>query len=184
MKSSVVRFTAGRIALAAALAVLAVTAIGFRWNTYPANPCVVDDARFKSLHGGCYDSQTNLVWSKNLGAPDRTVSIWDYPGATNIAANLNEGGETGWRLPTLSEMRAVAGDPAKQHLNVFTNGSGNFQDMPLYSTTAGKGPCKSVVAKNLIAGTESNWGTKPWGQACGSATDFVCVRVHQPSDPN
>jgi hypothetical protein len=164
-----------------------------RRNTYPANPCIVDDARFQSLHGGCYDSQTHLVWSMNAGNPQRLGGIWDYPSATAYASGLNEGGETGWRLPTLAELRGVAGPAAQQHLNVFYNSNvqnpdgtyGGYGDYPLYSTTAGKkGACKPVVAKQLIAGTEGDWGTKPYGQACGSATDFVCVRVHQASDPN
>lgn len=179
-----------RIVLVLALAILAVAATGFaKKNTYAANPCLVDDARFQSIHGGCYDSQTNLVWSMNGGNPQRLGGIWDYPSATSYAANLNEGGETGWRLPTLAELRGVAGAPAQQHLNVFfnsngNNGQGGYGDPPMYSTTAAKGQCKPVIAKNLIGGGEGNWGTKPFGQACGSATDFVCVRVHQSTDPN
>lgn len=158
-----------------------------RRNIYPANPCTTDDARFQSLHGGCYDSQTNLVWSMNAGSPQRTASIWDYPGAQNYAANLNEGGETGWRLPTLAEMQAIAGPLALNHLNIFTNGAGNFQDSLRWSSTAGKklpGGCTSSDVMAMGGGAAQAWSNSTWGTKCGSATDFVCVRVHQPSDPN
>lgn len=172
-----------------ALLTLALLASGgrahSRRSTYPANPCIVDDARFQSSYGGCYDSTTHLVWSMNAGNPQRIGGIFDYPYATSYAANLVEGGTTGWRLPTLAELRAIAGVPAMTHLNVFFNSNvqnpdgtyGGYGDALVYSSTAAKGgPCKSVVAVTLKTGAESNWGTKAWPNACSSATDFVCVR--------
>src|SRR5437867_753294 len=122
MRSRIIQSAPRRISAVAFAAALIPCLAGFsRQNNYPANPCVLDDSRFQSLHGGCYDSQTNLVWSMNGGNPQRLGGIWDYPSATSYASALNEGGETGWRLPTLAEQRVVAGATAQQHLNVFYN---------------------------------------------------------------
>lgn len=94
---------------------------------YSALPCKAESSRFVSRPdlGGCYDTQTRLVWSANTLDPDRTRAIYNYNQAKQYAADLLEGGDgvtnvqDDWRLPTLTEMRVVAGPLAWTHLNIF-----------------------------------------------------------------
>lgn len=104
----------------------------------PPGACQANDAFFRTADGGCKDQVTGLVWSSRSAAAMTWVdAVWgsDLPGnvgsenaddygrttdygnacgsacdgsAVNYCKNLNEGGKTDWRLPTLAELQSAS----------------------------------------------------------------------------
>jgi hypothetical protein len=68
-----------------------------------------DDAAFSTLDGGCRDASTSLVWSKRTTSQKRD-------NAASYCSNLNEGGQTDWRLPTAAELHQLSTDGGATHL--------------------------------------------------------------------
>ncbi len=97
------------IALGAALVGMFLSLTGFRFQGNPGD-CVVNDAAFNTEGGGCRDLSTGLVWSHQDGSNN------SYEYGVSYCANLTEGGQTDWRLPTIGELEAVYANGAWTHL--------------------------------------------------------------------
>lgn len=94
--------------------------------TLKATPCVLaamapfdhgihhckteDNGFFRTEDGGCKDLATGLVWSL-------AIDNWDWPLTNEIGQNLEEGGFTDWRLPTIEEMQTAHAHGAPTHFD-------------------------------------------------------------------
>lgn len=72
------------------------------------------DGNWVADSGGARDVQTGLVWSHTIAVDADTVASYDY--AANWADNLDQGGYTDWRIPTVYELEAAAAHGAGNHL--------------------------------------------------------------------
>jgi hypothetical protein len=77
-------------------------------NVFDAGPDASPDAGMIDCAGGKLDSYTKLCWQD---PPSDETPHWDT--ASSYCKNLNQGGHTDWRLPTITELCSlVRGCPA------------------------------------------------------------------------
>jgi hypothetical protein len=108
------------------LAIAAVLGVAATNIANPSGACALEEpgwATVTSLDGtssDCQDQATGLVWSSS--AIGRTGHGWSYDYAVTGCSNLEEGGFSNWRLPTIQEIQAAAGHGAITHVSItWTN---------------------------------------------------------------
>jgi hypothetical protein len=121
-------------------------------------------AKSQDSAGTWKDSATGLTWTVEDNGNDLG---WGQ--ANNYCENLNLGGQTDWRLPTLDELKGI-------------------YDAKLSKPFKAKGPIK-LTSANVWSGSRNNSGdawsfnfgfggssVAPTGGACGTVGHALCVR--------
>jgi hypothetical protein len=129
--------------------------------------CLTNDAAFQSGGGGCQDLSTGRVWSYQ---PDGN---WTFDGAKNYCANLVEGGQTDWRMATISELESVVSNGGYTHLALTISLNGWLGHN--WSTTGYKGKV-DYYAIRFSDGEVVVRGTKPGSKNGYWALANICVR--------
>lgn len=84
--------------------------------------CVVDGDGWVSANGGCVDTRTGIVWgsaaSSSNGTGNGVNNLYTYYTAQAFCSGSTEGGVTGWRIPTLAEMKTAQQNGAISHVNL------------------------------------------------------------------
>jgi hypothetical protein len=65
------------------------------------------DAAHPSGGAAVLDRETGLVWEQSPTAPPTTPNAFIWEGAQLHCIDLNAGGRTGWRLPTVQELMSL-----------------------------------------------------------------------------
>lgn len=84
--------------------------------------CVVEDAAFETGNGGCQDLATALAWSTHTPAGP---GGWNWALANQTCEDLQEGGFSDWRLPTVEELQAANANGAPTHFDYPICGPNN-----------------------------------------------------------
>jgi hypothetical protein len=150
----------------ALMAALAVTT-GMRFAGAPGD-CLVEDANWMSVDGGCKDMTTGRVWSAAYSAEYH--EIWpNFYEAQTICSDLVEGGYSDWRTPTLDELKAGYANGATGHINDGSPSGGKW------SSTYGSKSKKT--AYYFIFESGIFWATGIYDPRVGySRHDVICVR--------
>ena len=151
-----------RLLAGLALAAVLTLNMGMRFSGNPGDCVVPDDASFASVDGGCKDLATGKVWSLQ---PDTN---WSFDNAAQYGANLVEGGQSDWRMPTIDELQAVYAHGGASHLHLT-------QSTPANWSSTGIGG-KNYYGMRFSDGNVAIYGTKPGSKYGWWLLYTICVR--------
>jgi hypothetical protein len=129
--------------------------------------CTINDEHFATLEGGCTDLNTGITYSAVNYYPDAGSTNLTFSGASSFCSNLDQGGFTDWRLPTLAEIEATGDN------NLAAGHGDHFADLP------GTGlPFESGVGK-WTSTTDKSKRYGYWGRLNGGTTDKVLITFNK-----
>ncbi len=140
--------------------------------------CLVDGDGWVSADGGCKDTATGRVWGSSANGQSGSGNwIFTYDSAKNFCSSSTEGGVTGWRVPTLAELKVAQSHGAFNHINQL-DFTGQLWDSHRWSIDLDKSKqygywlrfSDGNSIKVLIKAKQ------PGGGTAYSMTDVVCVR--------
>jgi hypothetical protein len=136
------------------------------------------DAAHPSGGAAVLDRETGLVWEQSPTAPPTIPNTFNWGNAQFHCINLNAGGRTGWRLPTIQELlslvdRSVSPGPTLPSGHPF----GNVQSSVYWSAATFAGFASGAWVVNFGFGNVGNGFDK------GDSYFAWCVRGGQGVDP-
>lgn len=144
------------------------------WDQTLACTALANCPRFSVLSNmgstAVLDRETGLVWEKSPTAPPSTWVVAQY-----YCINLNVGGRTGWRLPTIHELLSLVDrsvsppGPALPTGHPFTNVKSAAQDDYWSATTL-------ADASGAVWGVRFSNGLVPYGDKARGGLFVWCVR--------
>lgn len=76
------------------------------YDSMAATPCLTEGDGFVNDAAGCSDTTSGLIWSGSIYLRQSYFPTWYQ--ARDYCAALTDGGLSGWRLPTKTEMQSAA----------------------------------------------------------------------------
>jgi hypothetical protein len=163
------RFARRRACAVIGLPALLCLSMGMRFPGAPGD-CLMEDANWASVEGGCKDLSSGRVWSSTYFTNIPAEPHPNFYEAQAYCDNLDEGGYTDWRLATITEMQNADANGALGRIRDA------YPDTSKWSGTTDKGK-KNAWTYNFTTNISNLTGIyTPRNGGIYSRHDSVCVR--------